>query len=280
MATEDKTNMPPKCCEEINPGHYGSSLRKRLPKRLVELYNLKRQEFALKRPVYCPAEDCGEWIQPSMIHHDARTGRAVGTCPKCHERVCYKCRQKSHGSQSCEQGAEEAINDLVRNNRRFQRCYRCHNVVERTEGCSHMTCRCGAQFCHLCGAPWDTRNQRCQSDCGLQWAQPPDPEATFREFMRNDNAAAAQAGWRDPFANVGPRPAEFDAWPPPAAVRAGRPPRPPSPPGGLVRLFPRPPSPPGGLVRLPPNLPRGRWPPPPPPRRNRDLITLERVFGF
>jgi hypothetical protein len=32
-----------------------------------------------------------------------------------------------------------------------QVCPRCFALVERSEGCNHMHCRCGADFCWLCG---------------------------------------------------------------------------------------------------------------------------------
>ncbi|KAI9699497.1 MAG: hypothetical protein M1820_007128 [Bogoriella megaspora] len=38
----------------------------------------------------------------------------------------------------------------------WQRCYNCRAMVELREGCNHMTCRCTAEFCMICGAPWKT----------------------------------------------------------------------------------------------------------------------------
>ena len=35
-----------------------------------------------------------------------------------------------------------------------QACPSCFSLVQRTEGCPHMKCKCGAQFCYTCGAPW------------------------------------------------------------------------------------------------------------------------------
>lgn len=37
----------------------------------------------------------------------------------------------------------------------WRRCYKCRTLVELTQGCTHMTCRCKAQFCYICGAIWD-----------------------------------------------------------------------------------------------------------------------------
>ena len=31
------------------------------------------------------------------------------------------------------------------------RCTKCRFVLERIDGCDHMTCRCGAEFCFQCG---------------------------------------------------------------------------------------------------------------------------------
>lgn len=38
----------------------------------------------------------------------------------------------------------------------WKRCHQCHAFVEHREACQHMTCRCGAEFCYVCGARWRT----------------------------------------------------------------------------------------------------------------------------
>lgn len=38
----------------------------------------------------------------------------------------------------------------------WRRCYKCNALVEHDQGCSHMTCRCRAQFCYTCGLKWKT----------------------------------------------------------------------------------------------------------------------------
>jgi IBR domain, a half RING-finger domain len=35
-----------------------------------------------------------------------------------------------------------------------QRCQRCNAAIEKNEGCKHMTCRCGYEFCWACGQEW------------------------------------------------------------------------------------------------------------------------------
>lgn len=37
----------------------------------------------------------------------------------------------------------------------WRRCYNCRTLIELTQGCSHITCRCKAEFCYICEAPYD-----------------------------------------------------------------------------------------------------------------------------
>lgn len=38
----------------------------------------------------------------------------------------------------------------------WRRCYRCNTLIEHHSACRHMTCRCGAKFCYVCGKVWWT----------------------------------------------------------------------------------------------------------------------------
>ncbi|KAK6435983.1 hypothetical protein LTR95_007825 [Oleoguttula sp. CCFEE 5521] len=76
---------------------------------------------------------------------------------------------------------DEYFAGIAENERwRWQRCYRCRMVVEKTEACDHMTCNCGAEFCLICGSKW-TGPERCGQGCPKnghpQWdPQEMDPE--------------------------------------------------------------------------------------------------------
>ncbi|KAK8222279.1 hypothetical protein BKA81DRAFT_352266 [Phyllosticta paracitricarpa] len=54
----------------------------------------------------------------------------------------------------CPEDADVKALLLTAQQRGWQRCYRCENMVEKRSGCNHMTCTCGAQFCYVCGARW------------------------------------------------------------------------------------------------------------------------------
>mmetsp|Transcript_10032 Transcript_10032/g.24098 ORF Transcript_10032/g.24098 Transcript_10032/m.24098 type:complete len:264 (+) Transcript_10032:630-1421(+) len=44
-----------------------------------------------------------------------------------------------------------------------QSCPRCHVLVQRSDGCNHMRCQCGHQFCYRCGRPYS-------ADCNCAYA--------------------------------------------------------------------------------------------------------------
>jgi len=41
-------------------------------------------------------------------------------------------------------------------NEGWRRCYNCQALVEHNQGCIHMTCKCRAEFCYICGLKWRT----------------------------------------------------------------------------------------------------------------------------
>jgi IBR (half RING finger) domain-containing protein len=74
---------------------------------------------------------------------------------------------------------------MARERDNYQQCYACKNMVEKVEGCNHMTCVCGAQFCMRCGDKWRTKS--CYEGCDLIDDRPPNPPPEFApEQMRGD----------------------------------------------------------------------------------------------
>ena len=82
-------------------------------------------------------------------------------CPICRAYICYPCKVL-HFGQTCEQYKAEKQNEANAQERNyileleksglFRICKKCQNGVEKSEGCHHMTCTCGHQFCNKCGA--------------------------------------------------------------------------------------------------------------------------------
>lgn len=135
--------------------------------RFKDLWNRKYAEYTTKHRLYCPTKNCGKWIKPKHIERDYATGRKRGTCKECKTKVCQKCGLKWHAGRECEN--DESTRDLISMGKEegWQRCYSCRAMVQLSEGCNHMRCRCNAEFCMVCGQKWKT--------CDCPWFNlPPD----------------------------------------------------------------------------------------------------------
>lgn len=60
------------------------------------------------------------------------------------------------------------LTNLLAEEEGWKRCFVCHALVEHRDACQHMTCRCGAQFCYVCGQRWRTCNCTMQQLADLK----------------------------------------------------------------------------------------------------------------
>ncbi|KAK5454186.1 hypothetical protein LTS15_006186 [Exophiala xenobiotica] len=150
MSVKDPAHMPPRCCtdQDIDLKH----VEKLFDQKFKKLWNRRYAEFKTKNRIYCPARRCGAWIKPHYIK--VEDGRKVGRCKHCKTRVCGVCSQKMHVSRDCPKDPETKAFVEVAKEKGWQRCYSCSAMVELKEGCNHMTCRCTAEFCMVCGLKW------------------------------------------------------------------------------------------------------------------------------
>ncbi|KIV96563.1 hypothetical protein PV10_00412 [Exophiala mesophila] len=150
MSVSDAAHMPPRCCTEeaIDLKH----VDKLFDNDFKILWNRKFNEYKTRNRIYCPSRRCGAWIKPKYIIRDH--GRKVGRCKHCGTRVCGTCSQKMHTSRECPKDPETARFAEVAKKEGWQKCYNCSATVELKEGCNHMTCRCNAEFCMVCGLKW------------------------------------------------------------------------------------------------------------------------------
>ncbi|KAF2096581.1 hypothetical protein NA57DRAFT_10086, partial [Rhizodiscina lignyota] len=143
----DRELFPPRCCtQEISL----ETIRHFLTDDFIERYLEKSVEFTTDNALYCCGRNCSAFIHPSRVNAD--TGTVI--CPKCGMETCATCRQEAHiGSLCPEDPNAQALQELARENG-WQQCFSCRNMVELSHGCYHMTCRCTAQFCYVCGVEW------------------------------------------------------------------------------------------------------------------------------
>ncbi len=156
MSVTDPAHMPPTCCtsDHIPLKH----VDKLFDVKFKMKWNKKYQEYTTKNRTYCPAKGCGEWIKPANIHVDTsggvNGGRKYGKCQRCRTKVCVTCNGKWHTGRECPKDESTTRFAEIAKEAGWQRCYNCSAMVELREGCNHMTCRCRAEFCMVCGVKW------------------------------------------------------------------------------------------------------------------------------
>ncbi|KAK4034659.1 hypothetical protein C8A01DRAFT_48995 [Parachaetomium inaequale] len=151
----DETLFPPKCCRQPIPI---DDCRALLTPAIVGQFNAKKLEFDTPNRTYCHVQACSAFVPPQFVS----AGVAYCAQPGCSGRTCAVCKGASHVGHDCPE--DPATQDMLglAAERGWQRCKPCGRFVELTTGCNHITCRCGAQFCYVCGETWKT----CRCD---QW---------------------------------------------------------------------------------------------------------------
>ncbi|XP_038902119.1 probable E3 ubiquitin-protein ligase ARI9 isoform X1 [Benincasa hispida] len=144
------------------------SCDKLLPPNVIEIIQqrLKESSIPFSEKVYCPQPRCSalmsktEVLEYTKDTHENAERSGVRNCMKCHQLFCVKCKISWHNSMTCEaywklshntQTADAKLKTLARENL-WQPCARCSHLVELAEGCYHIICRCGYEFCYSCGA--------------------------------------------------------------------------------------------------------------------------------
>lgn len=74
-----------------------------------------------------------------------------GTCKQCGQEICPKCNHEFHDGVSCLNAIDKDLL-IYRKKKDTRRCPKCKVLVEKAEGCNHMTCFvCQYEFCWICG---------------------------------------------------------------------------------------------------------------------------------
>ncbi|KAF4843091.1 putative E3 ubiquitin-protein ligase ARI4 [Colletotrichum siamense] len=150
LSITDPQSMPPRCCTpDVIPLKYVERL---LSSDFKMNWNRKYLEYSTRNRIYCSSRRCGAWIRPSDIYR--RGSRKCGSCRVCGTDVCCSCKGKWHSSRDCPDDEDTTRFLEQAKEAGWQRCYKCNHMIELEEGCNHMTCRCGAQFCMICGVKW------------------------------------------------------------------------------------------------------------------------------
>ena len=124
---------------------------------------------------YCPYPNCS--VSLDLSQHFSRASSSSQSdlncieCPECHRDICINCGVPWHIMMGCdeyqslpveERGAGDLSLHRLAQNNSWRRCQRCRRMIELTQGCFHMTCWCGHEFCYSCGAEYNNGVQACQ----------------------------------------------------------------------------------------------------------------------
>ncbi|EMD34829.1 hypothetical protein CERSUDRAFT_86245 [Gelatoporia subvermispora B] len=159
-ATEDESLFPPRCCSEKIPL---VTVHAYMSADLLQRFREKSEEFSTLKRVYCANPACSHFLGPQqeftslLVASKLTPTTKTCTAPRCTTMTCMRCKSAVNGA---EHWCVEDVQDLqileLGREAGWARCPGCKVMIERNSGCSHMSCRCGTQFCYCCGERWKT----------------------------------------------------------------------------------------------------------------------------
>ncbi|KAI0085149.1 hypothetical protein BDY19DRAFT_997036 [Irpex rosettiformis] len=168
------------------------------PASFNRLLEVAFTNYVSKHPqelVYCKTPDCTQIYRTTQA-----TSPSVLQCPSCFSTVCSGCNEDSHEGMSCAESRlhkdpeaqDRAAEEWIRSQgNRIKRCPQCNIHIEKTEGCNHMTCRCGAHVCWICLGVFtreDIYDHMQNAHGGIYTADPATPEVDYNPFHGVDYA--------------------------------------------------------------------------------------------
>ncbi|MED6168639.1 hypothetical protein PIB30_013369 [Stylosanthes scabra] len=177
--------MVPKCPHEgCNSELQVDSCKKFLTNKLIETMQLRKLEASIPvtEKIYCPYPRCSALMSKTELFEYSKN--LIGDseqsgpkkCLKCHGLFCFNCKVPWHSGMKCydykrlnpNPPAEDLKLKFLASRSLWRQCVKCNHMIELAEGCYHMTCRCGYEFCYNCGAEW--KNKKATCSCPL-WAE-------------------------------------------------------------------------------------------------------------
>ncbi|KAJ4875087.1 zinc finger (C3HC4-type RING finger) family protein [Raphanus sativus] len=156
---------------------------KLLTPKLGEMWKQRIKENAIPvtERVYCPYLRCSALMSKTKISESAKTllsaypASGVRRCVECRGLFCVDCKVPWHGKLSCAEykklhpnpPADDVKLKSLANNKMWRQCGKCQHMIELSQGCNHITCRCGHEFCYNCGGGWNKKTGTCVKRCPI-----------------------------------------------------------------------------------------------------------------
>lgn len=133
-----------------------SEIQQHLPSETFEeVLDKSFESYITRHPTdfaYCPSPDCDQIYRiasPDFGHPN------IFTCKKCLKSTCTRCH-KSHPGKPCPGSkASSVLSDKIKEDLGIKACPKCARLMEKIDGCNHVTCKCGAHVCWVCLASFE-----------------------------------------------------------------------------------------------------------------------------
>lgn len=134
--------FPPRCCQGVQVPLDPPHLPALLGPDLVATLRRSLAEFLDRDKTYCSAPRCSAYLPPP-----------TDQCGRCAARTCRRCKLPYHGgavaspaattaaaaASSCPVDAVVVQVKHLAKERGWRRCFQCQMMVEKSDGCDHMT---------------------------------------------------------------------------------------------------------------------------------------------
>ncbi|KAL7908878.1 hypothetical protein GGI35DRAFT_416663 [Trichoderma velutinum] len=190
VGLRSELDFPPGCCDEPFDE---ATIRLAQRPALVHLFRQLSAEYAVHsgERLYCYDPRCSSFISARAVQPAARDeddATPVGICPSCDKATCAACGSRSHRGLPCQEDVEdeEALWDMM-DDQELVGCPECGIVIALRDGCNHINCVCGAEFCYLCGQCWGDKCS-CPQYNGFHLRVPVRQRPGRRPIMRGGRA--------------------------------------------------------------------------------------------
>ncbi|XP_050233820.1 E3 ubiquitin-protein ligase RSL1 [Mercurialis annua] len=199
-----QSSQVPIKCPQLGCKYYISSTECKtfLPLTLYDSFEraLAEADVLHSDGIYCPYPNCSVLLDPreclsARASSSSQSDNSCVECPVCQRFICVDCGVPWHSSLSCEEfqnlplderdAADITLHRLAEN-KRWRRCQQCRRMIELTQGCYHMTCWCGHEFCYSCGAEYSDGQQGCQ--CAF-WDENNSDDLVSQSFQESEQWA-------------------------------------------------------------------------------------------
>ena len=149
-ALSNRTVFPPRCCNATPNGIDMIVVEGYLEDDVLIRYLKVGEEYASPDPTFCADVKCGVFINVP-----AGNTSQWAFCTKFHKSTCIQCKVAylDHPTPDVHPELISKEDKELAEREGYKQCpnSKCRKLLERIDGCDHMTCVCGTHFCYRCG---------------------------------------------------------------------------------------------------------------------------------